>query len=221
MSLDDQLISSFAFWLALLACVTCSLVAIRYAPWNALLERNERQHLFFASLVFLPLFWLLNVYIQDQVVIHLMGVTAITLMLGWSLAVVVGLFAQAAYWGVGQVSLYGLPVSMVFSVLLPATVTYLLFWWVSRARFKNLFAYMLGVGFAGGVLSVLSMAGLLYIGASVSADGPLAQWAETSFPFVLMLGFPEGFINGTVVTALTVFYPDLMKTFDDDWYLRR
>ncbi len=153
--------------------------------------------------------------------IHLMGITALTLILGWSLAVVVGIFAQFAYWGLGQVSLYGLPVSIVLSVLLPASVTFFLYWWVSRAKFKNLFAYMLGVGFAGGVLSVLSVGLLLYVGVIFSEDGPLAQWAENGFPFVLMLGFPEGFINGTVVTALTVFYPGLMKTFDEDWYLKR
>jgi len=33
-----------------------------------------------------------------------------------------------------------------------------------------------------------------------------------------LLLFPEGFINGMVITALTVFYPDLVKTFDDEHY---
>ena len=36
---------------------------------------------------------------------------------------------------------------------------------------------------------------------------------------VLLLAFPEGFLAGTIVTALTVFYPQIMRTYDDDRYL--
>ena len=42
----------------------------------------------------------------------------------------------------------------------------------------------------------------------------LANW-----PFITLLLFPEGFINGMIVTTLTVFYPGLVKTFDDGFYL--
>jgi uncharacterized membrane protein len=33
-----------------------------------------------------------------------------------------------------------------------------------------------------------------------------------------MLG--AGFGGGMLITALTVFYPDVVKTFDDDYYLK-
>ena len=32
--------------------------------------------------------------------------------------------------------------------------------------------------------------------------------------------FPEAFINGTVVTALVVFYPDWLETFNRSRYLQ-
>ena len=38
-------------------------------------------------------------------------------------------------------------------------------------------------------------------------------------PLVLLLTFPEGFLNGAVISALTVFYPDIVKTYDDVRYL--
>ena len=44
--------------------------------------------------------------------------------------------------------------------------------------------------------------------------GALANWM-----FIVLLMFPEGFINGMLVTAFTVFYPDVVKTFDDAYYL--
>ena len=50
-------------------------------------------------------------------------------------------------------------------------------------------------------------------------DYEFATHTLDSWPFVLLLMFPEAFINGMVVTAFTVFYPDVVKTFDDDYYL--
>jgi uncharacterized membrane protein len=48
------------------------------------------------------------------------------------------------------------------------------------------------------------------------------EWFEqaiANWPMIFLLLFPEGFINGMLVTTLTVFYPDLVKTFDDRHYL--
>ena len=40
-------------------------------------------------------------------------------------------------------------------------------------------------------------------------------------PFALWLvAFPEAFINGTIVTALVVFYPDWLETFNRSRYLQ-
>ena len=78
---------------------------------------------------------------------------------------------------------------------------------------------MLGAGFGGGLLSVLLVAVtalpvLWLIGQHGWVGQALANW-----PLILLMMFPEGFINGMIVTTLTVFYPDLVKTFDDGFYL--
>ena len=36
---------------------------------------------------------------------------------------------------------------------------------------------------------------------------------------VLLVTFPEGFLNGTLISAFAVFYPDMVKTYDDVRYL--
>lgn len=221
MTLSPDLISTSGFVSAGVVTVVCLLLALVNAPWSALLARSERQHIFFASTVFLPLFWMMNIKIQGVVDIHLLGITALALMLGWALCILVGVLSQLIYCFLSDASVYSLPVNTVFTVIVPATTTYCLLWFVSRWQFKNLFAYLLGVGFAGGVLSVLVVGLLLFLCILLSGEGPLAQWGANNFPFVLMLGFPEGFINGTVVTAVTVFYPELMKTFDEHHYLSR
>jgi uncharacterized membrane protein len=40
-----------------------------------------------------------------------------------------------------------------------------------------------------------------------------------NWPLVSLVLFPEGFINGMIITTLTVFYPQVVKTFDDKHYL--
>jgi uncharacterized membrane protein len=38
--------------------------------------------------------------------------------------------------------------------------------------------------------------------------------------FVMPLLYAEGFVNGMLVTSITVFFPDLVKTFDDQRFLK-
>jgi uncharacterized membrane protein len=90
---------------------------------------------------------------------------------------------------------------------------------VRRLRSNNLFLYLLGVGFGGGILAMLATV-LVALGMLLLCDqhawvnGALQNW-----PLILLVLFPEGFINGMLVTTLTVFYPHLVKTFDEQHYL--
>ena len=57
----------------------------------------------------------------------------------------------------------------------------------------------------------------------LAAPVPLraSKWmglALTLAPFILLIAFPEGFINGTLVTAFIVLAPDSMKLYDSDDY---
>jgi uncharacterized membrane protein len=86
-------------------------------------------------------------------------------------------------------------------------------------RSNNLFLYLLGVGFGGGILAMLvtivaALALLLLCGQQAWAGEALENW-----PLIVLILFPEGFINGMIVTTLTVFYPQLVKTFDERHYL--
>jgi uncharacterized membrane protein len=50
----------------------------------------------------------------------------------------------------------------------------------------------------------------------------LDDWTRSArefWPMLPLLMFSEGFINGMCVAALAIFYPNAMKTFDDDFYL--
>jgi uncharacterized membrane protein len=194
-----------ALWLCLAAYVP----ALVSAPWRTLIGRNERQHAFLATVLLLPLLWLMRFEVPGGVQLHLLGMTTVTLVFGWQLALVLGALSGLALLALGSWSADLLPLNLVLSVLLPTLVTVTLLWVINRLRRTNLFVYLLGLGFAGGSLS-------LFVSMQVGGwlMGPDFDHAVT-----LLLIFPEGFLNGTLVTALTVFYPRIMRTYDESRYL--
>lgn len=185
------------------------LLALLRAPWVRLAQRPERQHAFFAGLLLLPILWVGTISVAQDVRVHLLGITPLVLIFGWELAVVLGLCATLALGLLGQWPMASTPLHAFLAVIVPVAVTQGLLWAADRLPRTNLFVYLLGVGFMGGTLSMV---------ASLLIDARLQQW-HADHALVLLLAFPEGFIAGTIVTALTIFYPSIMRTYDDERYL--
>jgi len=64
--------------------------------------------------------------------------------------------------------------------------------------------------------TVLSGMGLLHWSGQLQAPDSLVEL----FGYLLLVMFPEAFINGTVIAALIVFHPDWVETFNTDRYLQ-
>ena len=209
-------------WLHLVAglfMLLCVAGAAAMADWRALRAASERQHVLLGGILALLLLWLLTFQVVEGIRIHLLGVTTLTLLVGWRFTILGATLVLFGHLWFQHQSLLAAPLSWLFSVLVPATVTRMLAHLLRRHGRSHLFVYLLGAGFGGGLLSVL-LVGLAalptfwLIGQTAWVHSALDNW-----PFILLLMFPEGFINGMLVTAFTVFYPDVVKTFDDDFYL--
>jgi len=186
-----------------------ALIALFRAPWRQLLDQSARQHMFMLCTALLALLWLGGIQVQDNVTVHLLGLTPVVLIFGWELALLSGYLAALMLAFLGFWPWTALPVEVLLSVLVPVITTQALLWLADRLPRTNLFVYLLGVGFLGGVFSML--------GALLLASH-LQGWT-LDHPLALLLAFPEGFISGAVVTALTVFAPSIMRTYDDVRYL--
>lgn len=225
---------SLLFWLATALAVPIITVALRHAPWQQVMANSLRQHALFASVLCLAMLWLLQVSVRDTLAIHPLLMTVTTMVFGWSLAIIIGaaaLFALEIYqvparalkldWDVAlsQFDLSTLPVDFCLSVAVPVSWAWCALWLVDRWKFKNPFTYFWGVGFFGAMLSSiwLGLAALVLF----AITGSDVQFATTKEHFVvfLLMTFPEGFVNGLIATVMTVLYPDLVKTYRDDWYL--
>ena len=207
---------STSLWIGLL--LTTGLAA-RYADWAALRRVHARYHLFFGGIVFCVVLWLMSVRVIDGLWIHFLGATTLTLILGWRFAMLAGTVAVLAHTTLVGQPLAAISAAWLFTVAIPVTVSRTLVYLLRRLKTRNLFIYMLGAGFGGGLLCVLAVALVAVPLLWVSGQQDWALAALANWPLITLLLFPEGFINGMIVTTLTVFYPDLVKTFDDTYYL--
>ena len=200
--------------------VVCS-VCLWRAPWAAVRSVPARLHLILGGAVLCLVLWLMSVRVVDGLLIHFLGITAFTLLVGLRFALLAGALASACYVLLMGQSVAAIPVAWWLSVCIPAMVSRSLVTLISRLGFSNLFVFMLGTGFVGGILAMLcmSIAALLLLwlgGQQAWVEAALENW-----PIVTLALFPEGFINGMIVTTLTVFFPQLVKNFDDETYLGR
>ena len=215
MTISADLLPTWLVTITWVALALCLLLATVRADWQALRAAPERYHLLYGGSLACVALWLISVNAIEGIWLHLVGVTALTLVLGWRFAILAGTVAVMAHtWLIGQ-SLAAVPVAWLLTVAIPATITTLVAQQVQRRWHRNLFAYVLGVGFGGGMLCGLALAltglAVLFLAwqrAMVSAA--LEQW-----PLVTLMLFPEGFINGMVMTTLAVFYPDLVRTYEE------
>ncbi len=196
---------------ALIVLVPLFLAALLRAPWRELAARQERMSAFGVAMVVLPMLWSMSPELPGGMKLHLLGMTAITLVFGWHLAMFAGVMAALVMVVVGSWPLPSLPFNLLLTVAVPVTVSAGVLAAANRLRRTNLFVYMLGVGFFGSMLA---------IGATLTLGNWLLD-ARLDHAVVMLLTFPEGFINGAVISALTVFYPELVRTYDDVRYLGR
>ncbi len=201
-----------------LAAVFLSLAGL-YAPWRALQQVPGRVHLACLCILACTGLWSMQAPLSASLSIHFLGITSVTLLLGWSLALLCGASAMLLTTLLAGLSPASIPLAWLVSVVAPASISYML---LSRLpRQQNLFIYTLGGGFAGGMLSALATALLVMAVLALSSHPPVLENSVDLLPVLALLMFPEGFINGMLVTAVCVFFPDAVKTFDDRFYFQK
>jgi uncharacterized membrane protein len=197
------------YWFSLALYLLVLVIAVLTAPWRQLLARRERQNALGLAIITLPMLWSMSPGLPGGVGFQLLGMTTVTLIFGWQLAVVIGTITGLILLVVGTWQQTALPVNLALVVLVPVAVTMAVLAAANLLRRTNLFVYMLGVGFLGSMLALLAS---LWVGV-------LLLNPDLDHPLVLLLTFPEGFLNGALISALTVFYPEIVRTYDDVRYL--
>ncbi|MEM1113199.1 MAG: energy-coupling factor ABC transporter permease [Pseudomonadota bacterium] len=218
MFIAANLLPAWAIWLSAFGAFGVLAVATYYADWQALLAAPERVNSCGAALVLLLFLHLLSFDADDDLALHLLGATTATLLLGLRFALLIGALVVLVVSLFQGESLLAVPLAWVLSIAIPATVSRAMVWWLRGRSSRQPFIYIMGAGFGGGIASALATAA-----AGMLALSAIGQWhwvsaALGSWPVIVLIAFPEGFINGTLVTAFVVLAPDAMKLYDSADY---
>lgn len=204
------------FWALFFVAIIAALVS---ADWAQLSVERPLQHSLFAGVLLLVLVWQIRAGLSPGLTIHILGLTVMTLMLGWAFAILAGAVALIFMVVLGRESLDMLGVNGLVTVVIPCLVSYWIVRWERARGFKIFFAYLFVCGFFGAAISVLaaglSMVGLLWVSGVYSWELLVHEYVRY-LPFIML---PEAFVNGMIVSGLMVFHPQRLLTLDESRYL--
>ncbi|MGD9660429.1 MAG: energy-coupling factor ABC transporter permease [Porticoccaceae bacterium] len=214
--------SEFSFhFIALIICVDLLILALalRVLPWRVLIREKAIQHLFFGFTLSLVFLWSLRAGLSPGLSVHFLGMTTLALVFGWDLAICAGVFATLGVTLIGREIWWDLPMNILCLVIIPVSISYVVLKMVEWRLPKHFFIYLLCCAFAGGGLAALggglAMAGIL----GLAEVYPWSKIYDEYLLYMPLIFFPEGLINGIIMTAMMVYYPDWVRTFDANRYL--
>jgi uncharacterized membrane protein len=206
---------------ALLLWLLLLIFSLRGPLLRTLLAQPLYQHLCLGGAIALVPLWLLRAGLHEGLEVHFLGLTSLTLLLGWRLALLAPCLTLLILGYFDVIELADIGWHALIGVALPVATSWLLFlasWaWLPR----HLFVYLFVVAFGGGALSIsvkvvasallMDMIGT-YPWHTISADY-LSIW-----PLLL---FPEALLNGMTMTLLAIYRPHWVNTFFEREYLGR
>ncbi len=206
---------------ALLLWLLLLIFSLRGPLLRTLLAQPLYQHLCLGGAIALVPLWLLRAGLHEGLEVHFLGLTSLTLLLGWRLALLAPCLTLLILGYFDVIDLADIGWHALIGVALPVATSWLLFlasWaWLPR----HLFVYLFVVAFGGGALSIsvkvvasallMDMSGT-YPWHTISADY-LSIW-----PLLL---FPEALLNGMTMTLLAIYRPHWVNTFFEREYLGR
>lgn len=225
MNFSDGLFGDFWAYGAFFPYVLLLLWAVRTAPWKRLAEghNGSQTHVWMGAIVVLTLVWSLKAGAKPGLHLHLLGVTAFTLMFGRQLALLgLSLVLAAVTFNAGLKGIEGwqaFALNALALIVVPVFVAHAVLRCVERWLPPNIFIYFFGAAFFGGALAAVSsglFSGLLFWGAGLYGFDLLMS---DYLPFYILLGFAEAWLNGAAITLMVVYYPSWVGSFDDRRYL--
>lgn len=214
MGIPPEILPSWLIYTSLGIYAAGVLAALRKAPWNALRDPTI-LNLALGAGVCLVALWRIKAGLQPGLAFHFLAVTTVTLMLGWSLAVIATFAAVFSLTLILGEPIVGIGIDGILTGLLPASLSYLIYHLYEKWLPRHLFVYIFAVAFFGGatvaVVTVCARAGLLTLIGAYSLDRLSSEY----LPFLPLYAFPEAVLNGMLVTVLSVYRPGWMKTLDE------
>lgn len=218
--IDSSILSELTLTIGWAIYAPIILLALWQAPWVELFSDQRKQHLLFGTVFCLCLLWMIRKDFPSGVSFHFIGMTAVTLLLNWPLALLAALIAQLSLMLLGKQDLASLGINGVLLSVIPVVIAHFCAEWVERLKPENLYVYIFCSGFFPAALTAIICC---FMGVSLLwIDGlyDFPPWLSEFIGILLLVAFPEAFINGMVISSLVVFKPEWLETFNRSRYLQ-
>ncbi|MGI1669389.1 MAG: energy-coupling factor ABC transporter permease [Neptuniibacter sp.] len=219
MNFSESLLSSSWYWGGALVYLVALFFAVRSAPWQVIANNRILQHMLFGATVLLLVLWSMRAGISPGLGIHFLGLTVMTLVFGWDLAVLASSVVLVGMALIGKESWGSLFIHGVCYVLLPVATTYAIYRFVESHMAKNFFIFLFIGGFIGAGISTavggLATSAVLVIDGVYDFDKVFLEYIR----YLPLIMFPEGLLNGIFLTGMMVFHPDWVRYFDASRYI--
>lgn len=219
MTLDPALFSPFALWTAALLYSAFLLLALWQAPWRKLIEARL-THVLFGATVALLILWQMETQVQPGLSYHLLGLTAVTLIFGWSFAVIATSLALLGITLNHGGTWDGFALNALVSGILPITLTLIALILIRRFLPKQFFVYVLVNGFLTAGLVGVAMGYMASWLLAASGAYTMAELNVTVVPFFPLMFLPEAMLNGWIMVILVAFRPHWVYSFSDLEYIK-
>ena len=190
--------------------------ALLLKPWRQL-AGGQRLTPLLASLAVLPWLWALPSMMNLPLQLQLSGACAVTLMLGWPLAVPVLVVVGALSSLAGDLA-FDVALAHTFWLgLVPATLALGVGALLRRWTGEHPFVYILGRAFMGTVLATFLAASLgQAMGHELAAvSGGLSLVGHW------LMAWGDGFLTGMLAALCVAFKPEWLATWSDRLYLKK
>jgi uncharacterized membrane protein len=218
MEFSGDIFPSAGLWLAVGLYAWLSVLAVRWADWGRLRDPDQ-LHVFLGAVVGLLVLWSLRTEVQPGFTWHLSAIVTLTLMYGWSLAVVAGSLALAGTTLAGLNDWAGFAPTALVSVMLPALMCQVVLALARAYLPKHFFVYVfVNAFFAAGLIALISglTAAAVLMGAGAFSYERLY---DNYLIFLPLMFFPEAVLNGWLMAIMVGFKPHWVRSFRDEEYL--
>lgn len=188
------------------------------APWR-LLTINGLWPLFSGACLLLVALWWMRISVHAGLELHLLGLSSMVLLFGWRLALVGGGLALLMLAAGGVYDWAALGVNGLIGVALPVLLANHLHELIHRWLPKHYFVYLM---VAAHFSSMLVIAAVIISGGLIVLFLGAQPWARVGGDYLLFMPLvmlPEGFLNGALLTMLTLLKPEWVRSFDDRDYI--
>ncbi len=193
--------------------------AVKNTELRTLAKDKRLQHRLFGTSTALFILWLFRVSIHDGLVMHFLGLTALTLILGFRWSLISATAVLLALTGLGYENLESFGVNGLLGILLPLIASYSIYTVTFHKMQRHLFIYIFLCAFLAGAISIALKMGLM--SAYFYVDD-LYAWDVITYNYtqmIILLVFQEAFFNGMLMTCLIIYKPQWVYTFSDKFYL--